>query len=171
MIRRHPHVFGPKADTSALGGISVAEVRSNWEKQDFLDAVQRSKRYITGGDKRKKARALANGEDPDGDAATLGSSDTRSSLYGMAAGLDHWLSAETVAGIALAGGGLKTGQAIGETDELGKLPQAANVTKQPVASALEAALLIDHLLVQDLGVIQGLHHSPGGGGIGGIGIQ
>lgn len=27
--------------------------------------------YITGGDKRKKARALANGEDPDGDAATL----------------------------------------------------------------------------------------------------
>ncbi|NEW92946.1 sulfite reductase subunit alpha [Rhodopseudomonas sp. BR0M22] len=27
--------------------------------------------YITGGDKRKKARALASGEDPDGDAATL----------------------------------------------------------------------------------------------------
>jgi sulfite reductase (NADPH) flavoprotein alpha-component len=27
--------------------------------------------YITGGDKRKVARALANGEDPDGDAATL----------------------------------------------------------------------------------------------------
>jgi sulfite reductase (NADPH) flavoprotein alpha-component len=27
--------------------------------------------YITGGDKRKKARALANGEDPDGDAASL----------------------------------------------------------------------------------------------------
>jgi len=27
--------------------------------------------YITGGDKRKKVRALANGEDPDGDAATL----------------------------------------------------------------------------------------------------
>jgi sulfite reductase (NADPH) flavoprotein alpha-component len=27
--------------------------------------------YITGGDKRKTARALANGEDPDGDAATL----------------------------------------------------------------------------------------------------
>ena len=27
--------------------------------------------YITGGDKRKKARALATGEDPDGDAATL----------------------------------------------------------------------------------------------------
>ena len=27
--------------------------------------------YVTGGERRAKARALANGEDPDGDAATL----------------------------------------------------------------------------------------------------
>jgi uncharacterized protein with beta-barrel porin domain len=41
----------------------------------------------------------------DGDPAVLGSHDTRSSIYGGAVGVDYRFSPDTIAGIALAGGG------------------------------------------------------------------
>lgn len=64
----------------ALGASPEFPIAQSTLRQTLLDSVSLSPApdmlfqlisYITGGDKRKKARALASGEDPDGDAATL----------------------------------------------------------------------------------------------------
>src|SRR5258705_12304192 len=63
-----------------LGASHTTEVRGRTLREVLLDEVSLSPApdslfelisYLTGGDQREKARALAQGEDPDGDAATL----------------------------------------------------------------------------------------------------
>jgi sulfite reductase (NADPH) flavoprotein alpha-component len=55
-----------------IGGRSLREVLTDSVSlSPAPDMLFQLISYITGGDKRKKARALASGEDPDGDAATL----------------------------------------------------------------------------------------------------
>ena len=65
---------------AALGAPPDSDIGGRTLRQVLTDSVSLSPApdmlfqlfsYITGGDKRKKARALATGEDPDGDAATL----------------------------------------------------------------------------------------------------
>ena len=58
MRRRHPHVFGPKGEASADEGISVAEVRSNW---DVIKAEEKAK---AGKTKAKGAFADAEKKQP-----------------------------------------------------------------------------------------------------------
>ncbi|MFT4275999.1 MAG: sulfite reductase subunit alpha [Rhodopseudomonas sp.] len=65
---------------AALGAPAELPIGQRTLRETLLDSVSLAPApdmlfqlisYITGGDKRKKARALASGEDPDGDAATL----------------------------------------------------------------------------------------------------
>jgi T5SS/PEP-CTERM-associated repeat protein/autotransporter-associated beta strand protein len=83
------------------------------------------------------AAGFGGGQTTDGNAAT-GSSTSTSRLYGVAAGVDYWLSQAAVAGFALAGGGTQFSVAAGGSGR-SELFQAASFIKYTAGSAYVSA--------------------------------
>jgi len=95
---------GGAVDTSSQGGLAYAE--DGAAKHDAHAALSAEASPNQPLEQRWRAWAAGYGGSQltDGNAS-VGSSDTRTSLYGVAVGVDYSLSPDTVAGFAVAGGG------------------------------------------------------------------
>ncbi|WP_308642776.1 autotransporter domain-containing protein [Mesorhizobium sp. GbtcB19] len=107
---------GGASDTQATGGLGYAE--EGEAKHDAYAALSNEASRPVEQGWRAWAAGYGGSQLTDGNAI-VGSNDTRTSLYGFAAGADYHLSPDTVAGFAVAGGGTRfsvDGQGSGRSD-------------------------------------------------------
>ncbi|QKD06699.1 autotransporter outer membrane beta-barrel domain-containing protein [Mesorhizobium loti R88b] len=105
-------------DTQASGGLAYAEEGDAAGKHDAFAALSAGPNQPIEQRWRAWAAGYGGSQLTDGNAI-VGSNDTRTNLYGFAAGADYHLSPDTVVGFALAGGGTRfsvDGQGSGRSD-------------------------------------------------------